>query len=160
MFDIFTTEGLISFLYSLPALLISLSVHEFLGDDAPAGWMKPDGRYLVKAYYPQLLATIEKYNLAISEEEYEQQIATNGYCNYFVVYDGLIRIPTIGSTIGGRTLMIKTHLTPNKTATDTSPNLDTVYVYRDDISMFGQGPFRFIETYNDALGNALDDLPQ
>ena len=29
MFDIFTTEGLISFLYSLPALLISLSVHEF-----------------------------------------------------------------------------------------------------------------------------------
>lgn len=29
MFDIFTREGLISFLYSLPALLISLSVHEF-----------------------------------------------------------------------------------------------------------------------------------
>lgn len=29
MFDIFSTEGLISFLYTLPALLLSLSVHEF-----------------------------------------------------------------------------------------------------------------------------------
>ncbi len=29
MFDIFTREGLIAFLYTLPALLISLSIHEF-----------------------------------------------------------------------------------------------------------------------------------
>lgn len=29
MFDIFTREGLISFLYFLPALLLSLSIHEF-----------------------------------------------------------------------------------------------------------------------------------
>jgi len=29
MFDIFTTEGLIEFLYFLPALLLSLSIHEF-----------------------------------------------------------------------------------------------------------------------------------
>lgn len=29
MFDIFTREGFISFLYTLPALLISLSIHEF-----------------------------------------------------------------------------------------------------------------------------------
>ena len=29
MFNIFSREGLISFLYFLPALLISLSVHEF-----------------------------------------------------------------------------------------------------------------------------------
>ncbi len=29
MFDIFTTQGLIQFLYTLPALLISLSIHEF-----------------------------------------------------------------------------------------------------------------------------------
>ncbi len=29
MFDIFTQEGIISFLYTLPALLISLSIHEF-----------------------------------------------------------------------------------------------------------------------------------
>lgn len=29
MFDIFTSEGLITFLYTLPALLLSLSIHEF-----------------------------------------------------------------------------------------------------------------------------------
>ena len=29
MFDIFSTEGLISFLYTLPALLLSLSIHEY-----------------------------------------------------------------------------------------------------------------------------------
>ncbi len=29
LFDIFTREGLISFLYTLPALIISLSIHEF-----------------------------------------------------------------------------------------------------------------------------------
>lgn len=29
MFNIFTSEGLISFLYTLPALLLSLSIHEF-----------------------------------------------------------------------------------------------------------------------------------
>lgn len=29
MFDIFTREGLISFLYTLPALIISLAIHEF-----------------------------------------------------------------------------------------------------------------------------------
>lgn len=29
MFNIFTTEGFISFLYTLPALLLSLSIHEF-----------------------------------------------------------------------------------------------------------------------------------
>ena len=29
MFDIFTREGIISFLYTLPALLISLSIHEY-----------------------------------------------------------------------------------------------------------------------------------
>ncbi len=30
MFDIFTRDGLISFLYTLPALLLSLSIHEFM----------------------------------------------------------------------------------------------------------------------------------
>ena len=29
MFDIFTREGLIAFLYTLPALLFCLSIHEF-----------------------------------------------------------------------------------------------------------------------------------
>lgn len=86
-----------------------MTIQTFLGDIPPAGWHKANGDILDRSKYEELAANIIKQNRSIPDTEYIESINTHGMCNYFVLADDAIRLPSMPS-IDGISYIIKTHM--------------------------------------------------
>ena len=71
-----------------------LSRTTYLGKTAPLGWSREDGTKLDKSLYLPLAKKIEENKVSVTQQEYDRQISSTGICQYFVVTDTEITLPT------------------------------------------------------------------